>query len=51
MFEKINCPRCGQIAYRVRRRLAQRLFGYFRPVKRYRCFHCDWESAFPQPKK
>lgn len=42
-----GCPRCGGLKlYRRRRRLADRLFGLWLEVGRYRCANlaCQWEG-------
>ncbi|WP_349280980.1 hypothetical protein ABLV49_07425 [Polaromonas hydrogenivorans] len=42
---KIVCPRCGELAPRVKRRLIDRVISLFKPVKRYRCEFCDWKQS------
>lgn len=42
-----NCPACGSVVWRVRRRLGDRLASLFGPVHRYRCqnIDCGWEGT------
>ena len=42
---EIVCPRCGDLASRVNRRLSDRLVSLIHPVKRYRCPSCDWTGT------
>ena len=44
---KIICPRCGDLAIRVKRTLGDRLVSLFRPIKRYRCDFCEWSAVLP----
>jgi hypothetical protein len=41
-----KCPRCGGDAYRIRRRLIDRLLSLIVPLGRYSCesFVCNWEG-------
>jgi hypothetical protein len=47
---QLVCPCCGDMAFRVRRRLRDRLLSLFKDVKRYHCEFCGWaESIAAQP--
>ena len=39
---KIACPRCGELADRIPRRLRDRVMSPFVPLKRYHCHFCHW---------
>lgn len=47
----IPCPRCGEIAYRIKRRWADRVVSLFKLVKRYKCDFCDWEGLIARDPK
>ena len=49
--EKVPCPRCGEIAYRIKRRWTDRVVSLFKPVKRYQCSFCDWEDLIARAPK
>jgi hypothetical protein len=44
------CPRCGDVAHRIRRRLVDRLLSLFHPVYRFRCARpsCGWTGNLRQ---
>lgn len=42
---KIVCPRCGDLASRVKRRPYDRIVSLLKSVKRYRCDFCDWTGT------
>jgi len=47
------CPLCGGEAYRVRRRLVDRITSVWRPIERYHCYmpRCNWEgNLIAKPK-
>lgn len=41
----MQCPCCGEIAHRVKRRWFDRIVSLFKRVKRYKCDFCDWEGS------
>lgn len=47
-----SCPSCRCALVRERRRLVDRLYSLFQPVKRYRCqnFACQWVGNFARTK-
>ena len=44
---KYPCPKCEEMADRIKRRLTDRVVSLFKPVKRYKCHFCDWTDAVP----
>jgi len=44
-----DCPQCGTGAYRIRRRVIDRIFSLLSPLRRYRCtsIGCGWEGNLP----
>jgi len=44
-----GCPRCRAEAYRVRRRLIDRILSLVRPQYRFRCssMDCGWQGNLP----
>lgn len=47
-----NCPHCRCALVRERRRIVDRLYSLFQPIKRYRCqnFACQWVGNFSSAK-
>lgn len=43
------CPRCSDMAFRVERRLRDRLLSLFKDVKRYHCEFCGWTESIAAP--
>jgi hypothetical protein len=46
---EVECPCCHGRAYRVRRRLVDRIVSLIVPCRRYRCIAmgCGWEGNLP----
>jgi len=42
---KFVCPGCGDLAFRVKRRLWDRLLSLLDPKKRYHCIYCGWTGS------
>ncbi|MDB5929758.1 MAG: hypothetical protein JWR60_1465 [Polaromonas sp.] len=42
---KLVCPCCSELATRVTRKLHDRVFNMFKPIKRYHCDYCDWTGT------
>ena len=41
----LRCPRCNGAAYRIRRRLIDRIVSLLTPIHRYHCAnYCGWEG-------
>jgi transposase-like protein len=43
--QPVICPKCGEKAQRVNRKLTDRFISLFAMVKRYRCTVCDWNGT------
>ncbi len=41
------CPKCGDIANLVHRRVSDCFVNLFKPVERYKCYSCKWENSIP----
>lgn len=45
-----SCPQCGDTVLRVHRRVVDRLYSLFHPVRRYHCtsLECGWQGNLPR---
>lgn len=43
--QQLTCPQCGQHIHRAHRRPIERWVSLVVPLRRYRCYRCNWSGV------